>query len=284
MTALQMHHASPGLALAERGPWISAIWCSVSEVMRWSGLGALASGATDDIAFMMRRVKTGGSLVLEGQAFENLYLVGGGSFKCVQTDADGYEQVLAFAFHGDFIGLDGLGQDRHCSGAVALSDCAVVTLPMAEVLALGRHLPVLETLVHRAAGIEVARRSDNQYLMAAPSSEVRVARFLLQFARRQQGLGQSARRFHMSMTRRDIGSYLGLAHETVSRVLTTLTREGFICVSNRDIELLDVVALTELQRLTRGRRASDRRADIARQATVVALNSAARCASGRAMQ
>jgi CRP/FNR family transcriptional regulator len=270
-----MRYAALNIALAESGSGLHIVQRSASEVLRWAGLGEGATPATDEIEFQLRRVGAGRSLVLEGQHFDNLYLVAGGSFKCVQTDEDGYEQVLAFAIHGDFIGLDGLGRDRNRSGAVALEDSAVVTLPVSELLALGRRLPVIETLLHRAAGTEVARRSDSQYLMAAPSSEVRVARFLLQFSQHQLSLGQSGRRLRMYMTRRDIGSYLGVAHETVSRVLTALAREGFIDVSNRDIELLDIEALTELQRLTRGRYARDRRADVARHADAVALHLAA---------
>lgn len=257
--------------------------CTASDVLNWSGMGAEASVATDGIVLPMRHVASGRWLVREGQPFEALYLVGGGSFKCVQTDEDGYEQVLAFAIHGDFIGLDGLGQLCNRSGAVALEDSAVVTLPLALLLAMGHELPVLETLLHRAAGTEVARRGDNQYLMAAPSSEVRVARFLLQFAQRQESLGHSGRRLRMSMTRRDIASYLGVAHETISRVLMALARDGFIAVSNRDIELLDKPALVEMQRLTRGRQARDRRADIAQHTTLDA-SGRANCRQPQALQ
>ncbi len=140
-------------------------------------------------------------LVLEGQTFEKLYLVNGGSFKCVQTDSDGYEQVLAFSIRGDFIGLDALGQDHHGCGAVAPEEALVVALPMRDLLHLGRHVPALEALLLHAAGAEVSRLNDNPHLMAAPSSEVRVVRFLLQFARRQAALGHSGRRLRMCMTR-----------------------------------------------------------------------------------
>lgn len=262
-------HVTNGIACS------AGVRCTASDALRWFGLPDLTSPATDQISFPMRRVRSGRSLVVEGQPFEKLHLVSGGSFKCVQTDIDGYEQVLAFAIHGDVIGLDGLGQDRHGSGAVALEDATVVTLPVVELLAMGRHVPALEVLLHNAAGAEVARRGDTQYLMAAPSSEVRVARFLLQFARRQAALGHSSRRLRMCMTRRDIASYLGVAHETVSRALTALAQDGCIQVSHRDIELIDLEALNELQRVTRGRQTRERRADTASKATAAALIKAA---------
>lgn len=257
--------------------------CSASDLLRWFGLPGLVSEVTDGLNFPLRRVRAGRALIVEGQPFERLHLVCSGSFKCVQTDLDGYEQVLAFSIHGDLIGLDALGQDRHGSGAVALEDSTVVVMPFRDLLVLGRRVPALEVLLHHAAGSEVARRGENQYLMAAPSSEVRVARFLLQFARRQAKLGHSGRRLRMCMTRRDIASHLGVAHETVSRVLTALASDGFISVSNRDIELIDAPALKELQRVTRGRHARERRADIARQTTAVALAEAARAAARPAM-
>lgn len=248
-------------------PGIAEVRCTASDVLRWFGLPELASAATERIGYPMRRVHAGSSLLIEGQPFERLHLVSGGSFKCVQTDSEGYEQVLGFAIRGDLIGLDGLGQGRHHSGAVALEDSTVVPLPMRELLATSHEVSALETLLLHAAGVEVSRRSDSQYLMAAPSSEVRVTRFLLQFAQRQAALGYSGRRLRMCMTRRDISSHLGVAHETVSRVLTALAQDGYITVSNRDIELLDPSALNELQRVTRGRHARERHADVARQTT-----------------
>jgi CRP/FNR family transcriptional regulator len=244
-----------------RNPGPSSARCTASDVLRWFGLPGLTDPSTDRIDFAMRRVRAGQALITEGQPFERLHLVVGGSFKCVQTDLDGYEQVLSFAIHGDLVGLDGLGRDHHATGAVALEDATVAMLPIRELLALDRGVPALETLLLNAAGAEVSRRGDTQYLMAAPSSEVRVARFLLQFAGRQLAMGHSGRRLRMCMTRRDIASYLGVAHETVSRALTALAREGCIQVSQRDIELLDVAALQELQRVTRGRQCHARQVE-----------------------
>ncbi len=241
------------------------IRCSASDVLRWSGLPAQVSALTDLVTFPMRRVRAERTLIHAGQPFETLHLVSGGSFKCVQTDVEGYEQVLAFALHGDIIGLDGLGQACHHTGAVALEDSTVVALPFLELMSLRRRIPALETLLHHAIGTEVLRRGDTQYLMSAPSAEVRVARFLLQFGQRQAELGHSGRRLRLCMTRRDIGSYLGVAHETVTRALTALAAEGCIHVLQRDIAITNLAALHELQRVTRGRMARERHADVARQ-------------------
>lgn len=231
--------------------------CSASDVLSWAGVPTHACSETDAVFFALRRVLAESTLVHEGQPFESLHLVSSGSFKYVQTDLEGYEQVLGFAVHGDVVGLDGLGRSRHASGAVALEDSTVVVMPLRELLALSKRLPALELLLHRAAGTELLRRADTQYLMSAPISEVRLARFLLQLAGRQAALGHSDRRLRLYMTRRDIASYLGVAHETVSRALTALAQSGCIRVSHRDIEIIDESALRELQRVTRGRSPRD---------------------------
>ncbi|MFO1292689.1 MAG: Crp/Fnr family transcriptional regulator [Rubrivivax sp.] len=223
-----------------------------TELLRWAGIGEYAGPDTDRIVFPLRRVPALAMLYVEGQPLHNLYCVASGSFKCIQNDVEGYEQVLGFALHGDMLGLDALCDHQHASSAVALEDSSVVVLPFTELLAASRQVPALERLLLHATGAELRQRGDTQYLMAAPSSEVRVARFLLHLARRQAALGQSGRRLRLRMTRRDIASCLGVAHETVSRALTGLAQGGCIAVSHRDIEIVDAEGLHRMQRVTRG--------------------------------
>ena len=226
--------------------------CTASDVLRWSGLGELVSDQTDRMPFAMRRIRTDVPLLHEGMPFEHLYFVCAGSFKCVQVDSEGYEQVLGFALHGDTIGLDGMSRGRHASGAVALEDSTVAVMPFRELVAGSHRFESIEHLVQRSIGSELLRRGDTQYLMSAASSEVRVARFLQHFAQRQNALGYSDRRIRLRMTRRDIASHLGVAHETVSRALTALSQCGCINVTYRDIEIVDAQMLRDIQRITRG--------------------------------
>jgi CRP/FNR family transcriptional regulator, anaerobic regulatory protein len=226
--------------------------CTASDLLRWAGLGDQASEQTDRMPYTTRRVRADTALVHEGNPFEYLYFVCAGSFKSVQVDAEGYEQVLGFALHADMIGLDGMSRGRHASGAVALEDSTVASLPFTDIMTASRRMPAMERLIQRAVGAELLRRSDTQYLMSAASSEVRVARFLLHFAKRQNALGYSDRRIRLRMTRRDIASHLGVAHETVSRALTALQQVGGIVVTDRDIEIVDAKLLQEIQRVTRG--------------------------------
>lgn len=231
---------------------LGAARCTASDLLRWSGLKDLANELTDRMPFPTRRIRCDHALIHEGNPFETLYFVCAGSFKCVQVDAEGYEQVLGFALHADMIGLDGISRGLYACGAVALEDATVAALPWAEVEQAVRRIPAMERLFQRAVGAELLRRSDTQYLMSAASSEVRVARFLLHYARRQNALGYSDRRIRLRMTRRDIASHLGVAHETVSRALTALSDIGGIGVAYRDIEILNPGLLQAIQKVTRG--------------------------------
>ncbi len=251
-TATPLHRAETAAGRRQRTAAPCSARCTASDVLRWAGLAEFAGADTDSMYFSMRRLRADAVLTHEGQPFEHLYLVSAGSFKSVQTDVEGYEQVLGFSIHGDSVGLDGLHNGRYTSTAVALEDSMVAVLPFRELVAAGHRIAALEHLLHHAAGAELMHRSDTQYLMSAASSEVRVARFLLHLAQRQTAMGHSNRRFRLRMTRRDIASYLGVAHETVSRALTALSQGGYIAVSHRDIEITDSAGLHELQRLTRG--------------------------------
>jgi len=226
--------------------------CTASDVLRWAGLPQLASAESDALPLWQRRVAAEQTLVHEDQSVQALYLVAAGSFKCTQTDLEGYEQVLGFAIHGDMLGLDGMGDLHHSSAAVALEDSTVVVLPYPELLQMSQQLPALNALLHHAAGVELQHRGHTQYLISAASAEVRVARFLLHFAQRQLAQGHSQRRLHLRMTRRDIASCLCVAHETVSRALTALVAQGCIRVCNRDVEITDPALLQSMQRVTRG--------------------------------
>jgi CRP/FNR family transcriptional regulator len=225
---------------------------TATDLLRCVGLAPLATAQTDAIPVTLRDVPADTALLHEGQPMAWLIVVASGSFKSVQVDAEGYEQVLGFAIPGDVLGLDGLGTGHHASGAIALESSRVMLLPFAQVLELAHRIEPFERLLHRALGAELQARGQTQYLMSAPSSEVRVARFLLTFARRLHALDRPAQPMRLCMSRRDIASHLGIAHETVSRALTALAQAGCLHVANRWIEILDAVALEDLQRITRG--------------------------------
>lgn len=199
----------------------------------------------------IRRVSGGESLFHEGAEAEVLYFVRAGTFKTSRTAADGYEQVLGFAWRGDVMGFDAVCNGVHPSSAAALEDSSVFVVPICDLSGLGQRMPKLAMVVQRAASRALAGSSELADLMAAVAAEVRVARFLLQLSQRMQRCAQSPRRFHLRMNRRDIASYLGLAHETVSRSFSALARWGLVRVHHRELELMDMDGLRTLALNTR---------------------------------
>ncbi len=199
----------------------------------------------------MRRLHAGETLFHEGAPATSVYFVRAGTFKTFATAEDGYEQVLGFALRTELLGFDAVCMGRHPTAAIALEESSVYALPVRDLFGLGRRVPALEQQLHRAASIALARSLELADVMAAVSAEVRLARFLVQWSRRMAGCGQSPRRFHLRMSRRDIASYLGVAHETVSRSFSALHSWGLLRVTNRDVEIADLPALTSFARSTR---------------------------------
>jgi CRP/FNR family transcriptional regulator len=244
--------------------------CSLRDVVRWVGLegsglstaGGPASGFADVLADVLadglasalatRRVRAGQLLVRQGQPLDHFYVVGAGSFKLAHLDADGFEQITGFALRGDAIGLDACSQGRYQAHVTALEDATVVVLARWASLRVGLGEPTVLCLLQHATAAELQRRTQTQQLMAPANAEVRLARFLIHFGARQAQLGFSERRFRLPMSRRDIASFLGLAHETISRSVSLLQLAGGIVVRLREVEIVDADLLARLAHTTRG--------------------------------
>jgi CRP/FNR family transcriptional regulator len=245
----------------------------------------------DNVAISTRRVRVGSVLFHEGAQATHIHFVRVGAFKCVQTAEDGYEQVLSFCFKGETLGFDALCNGTHPCSAIALEDSTVLSVPLQDMFDWSQKLPDLNHLLNVAVSRELTRRSDIAGMMAAVGAEVRLARFLLHLGKRMAAFGRSSRHMYLRMTRRDIASHLGVAHETVSRSFTALADWGYIRVLNRDVEVLDPDGLRAYSLITRGlvdphhERHTERNADRAssRAAAPTAQASIAAKASPRAL-
>jgi CRP/FNR family transcriptional regulator, anaerobic regulatory protein len=175
-----------------------------------------------------------------------------GTFKAIKTAEDGYEQVLTFAGTGEVLGFEALCESHQPLGAVALEDATVMVLPACELDALRQQSPALDRALQAALSRQLMRAGAVTEMMAAVSSEVRLARFIAWWAARMAEHGQSSRRLRLRMSRRDIASFLGIAHETVSRSFTAFVERGLLLVDNREIEILDAAGLKDCTRNTRG--------------------------------
>lgn len=194
-------------------------------------------------AFALRRVREGEALVHAGDKFHSLYIVRSGCFKTVYTDFSGSEQVLGFPMCGDLMGADGIDGGHYSSTAVSLDTSEVVILPLASLARLVYECPSLESLLYRVLSRELVRVQNMAWTLGTLGAEGRVAAFLLSLSARLGALGYSRSSFNLRMTRQEIGSYLGLKLETVSRALSALNTAGYIHVHQRTIDIVNGDAL-----------------------------------------
>ncbi|MGE5615393.1 MAG: Crp/Fnr family transcriptional regulator, partial [Bacillota bacterium] len=202
-----------------------------------------------DLEFLHRRVKAGGRLCSQGEALEALYVIRSGCIKTFVNDECGNQVVVGFPMKGDLVGADGLCDRIYSSYAVALNDVEVAVIPFRALSTLGRSLEDFDLLLYRAISRELVVEHAIRSVIGSLRAEARVARFIAQYADRLRNHGGDSRRFTLPMTRQEIGSYLGLTIETVSRSFTALHDARLVDVTQREVEILDETALKTLQKL-----------------------------------
>ena len=220
--------------------------CSMRELCLPVGLDSEAMRQLDSLVTNRMRFKKGATLYRAGDPFAALYALRLGSCKTTILAEDGREQIAGYHMLGDIIGLDGIGGDHHGCDAVALEDTEVCVLPFGQLEELARTLVPLQHNLHRFLSREIARDQNVMLLLGSMRAEERLAVFMLNLSDRYRGRGYSATEFVLRMTREEIGSYLGLKLETVSRLLSRMQEEGLLQVQGRTVKLLDLPALRQL--------------------------------------
>lgn len=200
----------------------------------------------DDIVKRTRPLHRGDYLFRDGDRFRSLYVVKTGSVKSFAPSPEGGEQVLGFHLPGEIIGLDAIEKDAHACSAKVLETSAICEIPFARLEELTASIPSLQHQMYRLLSKEIAHDTDMLLLLGKKSAEERLAAFLLSMSKRLQRRGLSATDFYLSMSRHEIGNYLGLAVETVSRLFTRFQDEGLMLVDRKHIQLLDLEALDSL--------------------------------------
>ncbi|WP_296225650.1 helix-turn-helix domain-containing protein [Ralstonia sp. UBA689] len=220
-------------------------------MMHWACItGAVPSTQRERVERMVhtwRKVGKGEALFRAGDTFHALYAVRSGSFKTVVSHPNGTSYVSGFPLAGETLGLDGIAADRHTCDAIALEDSTVCSMPFHCVEELCQDIRPLQRRLHQLMAEEIVRESGLMLLLAGLTAEARVATFLLNLSTRLQDRGYSGSSFTLRMTREEIGCYLGMQLETVSRTLSRFQREGWISVNGKHIELANKTALSELQ-------------------------------------
>jgi CRP/FNR family transcriptional regulator len=193
-----------------------------------------------------RKVGAGDALFRSGDGFESLYAVRTGFFKTVSTTRQGLDQVTGFQMAGDLLGLDGIGAGVHAVAAVALEDARVCVIQFAALQRLARELPDLQERFHRLLARELARNYLAMVQLGSMYAEERLAAFVLDLAARLEARGFSHTAFVLRMTRAEIGSYLGLKLETVSRTFSKFQVAGLLHVAHREIRITDPAGLRQV--------------------------------------
>jgi len=193
-----------------------------------------------------RPLKRGELLVRQGTPFTSLYVVRSGSFKQVVVDSGYREHVTHFLLPSEVAGLDAVGEAIHATSVVALESSFVCELPFTSLEALSDRLPALRGALYRCMSQELHRDQRLHCLLSFATAERRMASFLLDMSARHAERGYSPFGFQLAMSRADIGSFLGLALETVSRLMSRFQRRRLITIEGREVSLLDLPALEAL--------------------------------------
>ncbi len=217
--------------------------CNLRELCLPCGVSGQDADRVEELVYTRRRLGRGENLYRAGDEFSSLYAVRSGFFKTVQTLEDGREQVTGFHMGGEIMGMDGIGPEKHSSSAVALEDSEVCVIPYSRLVNLGHEMHGLQRQFHKVMSREIAQEHSVMLLLGTMRAEERLAAFLLNLSQRFTARGYSPSEFNLRMTREEIGSYLGLKLETVSRAFSKLQEDGLISVHQKNICIRDVAGL-----------------------------------------
>jgi len=219
--------------------------CSFSHLCLPVSLNKDELESLDDIIERKKPLHKTDKLVSYGDDFHSLYAVRSGSFKSYVSDKDGMEQIIGFHFPGDIIGFDALKDNKHGSYTQALETAMVCELPYDTLDEMSVKFPKLRKQIMRFMSAEIKHDHDLMMLLSKRSAEERLLHFLIDLSQRFEERGFSAKQFNLSMTRNEIGNYLGLTVETISRLLTRFQRELLIKVDGKLITIIDFDAIKQ---------------------------------------
>ncbi|MFN7723654.1 MAG: fumarate/nitrate reduction transcriptional regulator Fnr [Rubrivivax sp.] len=239
-----MSTASPGIRLE---PFkVACSSCNLRELCLPVGMSNDQLERLDHMVATRRSVPRGEMLFRAGDDFMSLYAVRTGFFKTCVSSEDGRDQVTGFQMAGELLGLDGIGTEKHTCDAVALEDSQVCVIPFMDLENLSREFSDLQRQFHKIMSREIVRDHGVMLLLGSMRAEERLAAFLLNLTQRLQTRGFSPLSLILRMTREEIGSYLGLKLETVSRTFSKFQDDGILEVKQRHIHVVDPDALQKL--------------------------------------
>ena len=220
--------------------------CNLRELCMPVDLSPSDLDRIDKLVGTRRQIKRGDSLYQLGTDFKSLFAIRSGFFKTSLTIEDGREQVTGFQMAGEIMGLDGIVSDLHTCDAVALENAEVCVMPFDKIEALSREVSALQHHVHKIMSREIVREHSVMMMLGSMRAEERVAAFLLNLSHRLHARGFSRSELVLRMTREEIGSYLGLKIETVSRTFSKFVADGVLEVKQKNLRILQLDSLHRL--------------------------------------
>jgi CRP/FNR family transcriptional regulator len=217
--------------------------CTLRELCLPLGLNGPDLSALDKMVRRRRALKKGELLYRFGDPLQSLYAIRNGSLKTTGLIEDGRAQVTGFYLPGELLGIDAINADTHPCSAEALEASEVCEIPYNALEELAHQIPGLQHQLLRIMSREIVRDEEMLMMLGRMSAEERLAACLMSFSRRLARLGSPSMEFKLSMSRQDLGDYLGLALETVSRLLSRFQEDGLISVRGRQIVLRDLKRL-----------------------------------------
>ena len=210
---------------------------------------ALETKEIDKLDTIVKRrdpMQKGESLYHQGEQFNSVFAVRPGTLKAFRTSTDGREQVTGFYFPGEIMGMDGIAKNTHACSALALETASVCEIPFSALQDLSLTIPSLQGRFFQIMSREIAEDQQLITLLSKNTSEERISALILSVSARNARRKLSATNFRLPMSRIDIGNYLGLTVETVSRVFSRLQKLGVLEVNNKEIAILDIHALQDI--------------------------------------
>lgn len=220
--------------------------CNLRELCLPYGLSDHELERVDELIGARRRVRRSNHLYRAGEKFEAIYAIRSGFFKTDVLLEDGRDQVTGFQMAGEMLGMDGISSDSHCCNAVALEDSEVCVIPYDQLEKLSREIETLQHNFHKVMSREIVRDQGLMMLLGSMRAEERLAAFLVNLSQRFTARGYSPSEFHLRMTREEIGSYLGLKLETVSRSFSKFQDDQLISVQQKHVRILDIPGLKKI--------------------------------------
>jgi len=220
--------------------------CNLRELCLPGAVCAEDVDRVENVVYARRRIRRGESLFKAGDEFGSVYAIRSGFFKTSLIDGEGREQVTGFSMGGELIGIEGVGSGSYHGTAIALEDSEVCVMPFALIEEMSREIPALQRHLHAMLAREIVRDHGVMMLLGSMRAEERLATFLLNLSKRFVRRGYSSSDFHLRMTREELGSYLGLKLETVSRLFSQFQKDALIEVNQKHVRILDIAGLEKV--------------------------------------